>query len=760
MKTLWGMVCAVGAAAFLFSLPAHPLEAGAAKVELVPADGVPLDGDFSRRGRPATGSRDPLYVRALFLQDDNAACFLVSADLFAISPDLRARVLEMAPAGAPRENIVLVATHTLNGPGGLDRSWLGRQRGGRFMSEHVEAVAGKFAEAMQLAYDGRKRAAAGYATADTNYIVNRFDPAAPVDGKLSVLRVDDSDGNPIAILANLGVAPQGARSMAYSADFPGTFCTVLEGMMALPAVAFFLNGGSVDQIPAPLEGGQPFAEVVATQAKGLVNQISCREVALSFASQTLEAPQHSATPSYSRDVVLQALEIDRLAMIFMPVMPRGAVASAMRKAIADKGYANNMVVAPANGYMGALAPIESIGFSEAEGEPVYFGPSAGSWFAANAVSLFSRAEESAEFAEAASSSAHALNEANGIVHASLSGVPEDVGAERGRVLQAMELPKVADALPANWLSNAAAPVLGHWGLLKPAVSVETLARPIAGEAARGLLRGLGAQHITELAAMSDAAGEPFTDLWLRQLAPSSDEAVRVGPVGVAFMLDSNDAGSLIGQSIEWPSDVRPVVSHVRPAQGRAYAMVGLPWQVGGVAGVNDRGLAAALAPSHPASPVTLAVPADLVLADLLANASSLDEAIALLSVARPEFTGRILLVHDDGETSRTAVVDLGVMPSVALDVTTGIFAADEAALTPRELRVRGLLNGLSVPIGARAETILMDRDHRAAAEDRVLLPVTRASVVLVPRRHEIRIVAPHEGVPGTFEAVNVRGEES
>lgn len=760
MKTLWGVVCAVGVAACLFSLPAHPLEAGAAKVELIPADGVPLDGDFSRRGRPATGSRDPLYIRALFLQDDNAACFLVSADLFAISPELRARVLEMAPAGAPRENIVLVATHTLNGPGGLDRSWLGRQRGGRFMSDHVQAVAAKFADAMQLAYDGRKRAAAGYAMADTNYIVNRFDPVAPVDAKLGVLRVDDSDGNPIAILANLGVAPQGTHSMAFSADFPGAFCTVLEGMMAMPAVAFFLNGGSVDQIPAPLEGGQPFAEVVATQAKGMVNEISCREVALSFASKTIEAPQHSATPSYSREVMLQALEIDRLAMVFMPVTPRGAVASAMRKAIAGKGYTQNMVVGPANGYLGALAPIESIGFSESEGEPIYFGPSAGSWFATNTVSLLSRTEESAESAEAASSAPHTLNEANGIVHAALSGTPEDVGAERGRVLQAMELPNAATAFPADWLANIAAPVLAHWDLLKPAVAVEMLARPIAGEAARGLLRGVGAQRIAELSAMSDAAGEPFTDLWLRQLAPSSDETAPVGPVGIAFLLDSADAGTLIGQSLEWPSDVRPVVSHVRPAQGRAYAMVGLPWQSGGVAGVNDRGLAAAVVPSHPLSHATLALPADVVLSDLLANASSLDEAIALLSVARPEFIGRILLVHDDGQISRTALVELGVMPSVTLDVVTGVFSADEAAPTPREMRVRGLLNGLSVPTATRAETILMDRDHRAATGDRVLLPVTRASVVLVPRRHEIRVVAPHEGVPGNFEAINVRGEES
>ena len=132
------------------------------------------------------------------------------------------------------------------------------------MPEHVEAVAAKFVEAMQLAYDGRTRAAAGYAGVDTSLAVNRFDPVAEVDGRLTVLRVDDSDGNPIAILANLGAAPQGRRSMSYSADFPGVFCAALEGMTALPSVAFFLNGASADQIAAPTETGMDFADALAS----------------------------------------------------------------------------------------------------------------------------------------------------------------------------------------------------------------------------------------------------------------------------------------------------------------------------------------------------------------------------------------------------------------------------------------------------------------------------------------------------------------
>lgn len=758
MKTLWGVVCAAWAAACLCSLGAHALEAGAAKVELVPADGVPLDGDFSRRGRPAAGTDDPLFIRALFLQDDNAACFIVVADLFAISPDLRARVLEMAPAGAPSENIVLVATHTLNGPGGLDRSWFGRQRGGRFIPEHQEAVAAKFAEAMQRAYDGRKRAAAGYAATDTTFAVNRFDPLAEVDSRLTVLRVDDSDGNPIAILANLGAAPQGGRSMSYSADFPGAFCTALEGMTALPSVAFFLNGASADQITGPTDSGQNFADALAARVKAMANDISCREVGFSFSSATVDTPRHSAEPSYPADAVLQAVEVDRLALVFMPVIPRGGVGSALRKSIAAQGYAHTMIVAPANGYLGSVASADSIGFAELNGEPVYFGPDAAEWLSIHTTGLLSRADVAASAQTPAP--AAALNESNGIVRVTLSGAPGAMGAERGRTMRALEVPDSGAAIPVEWMYRTASPVLGHWQLLRPAVSVEALTLPIAGEAARGLLHGLSPDAIMTLAGMSKAADVPFAHLWLRQLAPSSDDAVPGGPAGVAFFLDTSDAGVVIGQSIEWPSDTPVLVSHVRPKQGRPYVVAGLPWQLGGVAGVNDRGVAAAVAPANHALHSTVTVPAETMIAEVLSNASSLDEAIAMLSVARPGFAGRVLLVHDDGETSRTAVIELGVLPSVTLDLAADVIAANDATPSLREARLRKLLDGVGASVCADAERILADRDRRAAEPDRILGPATRAGVVLLPRRHELRIMAPHDDAPRVFEAIAVRGDES
>jgi len=758
LKTLTRVVCVAWAVAgCLYASPVRALEAGAAKIEIVPAPGTPLDGDFTRRGRPASGTRDPLFVRALFLQEGEVSLFLISADLFAITPDLRARVLERAPGVVPRENIVLVATHTLNGPGGLDHSWLGRQRGGRFMAEELDAVAAKFVEAMQAAYDRRTRASAGYAATETLLVANRFDPAAAIDGQLGVLRVDDSDGNPIALVANLGAALPGVGEAVFSADFPGAFCVALEGMTASPSVAMFLNGASGDQIPAATEGTQVFAEALAGRVKGLVNEIKCREVTLGFSSATQPTPIHSASPFYSDDAVFQVVEIDRLAMLFMSPIPRGATSLELRKATLARGYAQCMVVAPANGYVGAVARVESIAFA-AGAEPVYLGPEASDWLVAGATAPLSRGDRAPGPEELMLKPN--LPEESGVFHLTVSGAAAEIGAQRGAVLRQMSSEGLSLAMPGLWLESAAGGVLSHWELLRPAAVVDSLALPLASETARVALRSLGAETIEALAGMSSASGTPFGHLWLRQIAPSSDATTPAGPVAAAFAMQTDANGIVIGQSIEWPNSIQPIVTQVKPKSGHAYAVVGFPWQLGGLAGMNERGLAIAVATPRGGLNATMAVPAEAVMAEVLAHAGTFDEAVALFSVPRADLGGRVIVVFDDGNASQSALIEIGVSPTVFLNPVSADFVVDQNRLAPREARIQGLLIGSDAPVFADAERILTDRDRRAAEPDRLLNSQTRACVVLVPRLREMRVMAPEAGTPRAFDGVSLRGGES
>lgn len=415
---------------------ASALEAGAAKIDLALTPGVPLDGDFHRRGRGAMSIHDPLYVRALYLEEDGVACFLVTADLFAISPDLRARVYELAPSVVSPENIVLVATHTRSGPGGTDRSWLARQRGGRFMPELVDAIALKFSEAMQAAYDARVRCAIGYSSGTIALGVDRFAPQDAVEGRVNVLRVDDSDGNPVAIVGNFGAAADSGAQIdrfALSADFPGVFCGALEAMTTAGTVAFFLNGGSGDRAVATpgaaVDWGvvQSFGETLAARAKALANEITCRELPLRLTRTTIPVPVNAAPAFLPDEAYIHAIEVDRLAIVFLPIVPYASTDAQLRSAAMQAGYTHCMVVGAANDYLGAIAPEDRYALVSEGADPIYFAPDSEASFVRSVLPVLSRVELGDEAKPEAEGTTKAIPVEDGLARFAEIGSPRESG---------------------------------------------------------------------------------------------------------------------------------------------------------------------------------------------------------------------------------------------------------------------------------------------------------------------------------------------
>ena len=191
-------------AAWTLSLAAGALEAGAGRADITAPVGTPLNGYGDRMGRSSTGVHDPLWARALFLDDGTTRLFLVNVDLVAINPELRARVLELAPDVVPRENIILCATHTHNGQGGMTPNLVMRAVSGRFMPEVLESTAIAITQAMRQAYDSHRRAAIGYGTAkQTGLTGNRRFSGGPMDEQIGVIMVEDADGKPISVVANI-----------------------------------------------------------------------------------------------------------------------------------------------------------------------------------------------------------------------------------------------------------------------------------------------------------------------------------------------------------------------------------------------------------------------------------------------------------------------------------------------------------------------------------------------------------------------------
>ena len=75
--------------------------------------------------------------------------------------------------------------------------------------------------------------------------------SSPIDPTVAVLRVDTTDGKPLAILVNYACHPVvfSAQNTSYSADFPAAMVKTIEAAFGGAPMAFFLQGGPGDIDP-------------------------------------------------------------------------------------------------------------------------------------------------------------------------------------------------------------------------------------------------------------------------------------------------------------------------------------------------------------------------------------------------------------------------------------------------------------------------------------------------------------------------------
>lgn len=249
------------------------LLAGAARIDITPPPGQPMAGypplkqvaggpqdtaDYIGREGVALGTHDPLYARALVLDDGRQAVAFVALDLIAVEAEFTSAVrqaIHEATAIAP-DHILLAASHTHSGPD------LFRWTGG--LDPQVEpAIRQRVIDVVLEAHANRKRARIGWADGQlTNISINRRHADGPIDPRVGVTWLEDERGQCIALLVNFAVHTclLPSVNLYYSADVSGFAMTALE--RAYPgAVALFLNGAAGNINPAAYPWGPP-ADVV------------------------------------------------------------------------------------------------------------------------------------------------------------------------------------------------------------------------------------------------------------------------------------------------------------------------------------------------------------------------------------------------------------------------------------------------------------------------------------------------------------------
>jgi hypothetical protein len=244
--------------------PAAELQAGAASCVITPPVGFPMWGYAARKDAPSVGVIDDLNARAVVLSVGDEKLAIVSLDLGRAPTREHTAAIRDRVRAAGISHIMLVASHTHHGPALELDNWPDAKE--PYTAQLDRKLGDLVLEANKHLVPARWGAAGRETTLNRNRQSKRAD--APIDRTLTVVRIETTDGKPIANLVNFAAHPTMTPAMdrRFSADFVGTIAAEVERETGVPCL--FLQGAAGDlstRPPPDVSGPVAFGRELARQ---------------------------------------------------------------------------------------------------------------------------------------------------------------------------------------------------------------------------------------------------------------------------------------------------------------------------------------------------------------------------------------------------------------------------------------------------------------------------------------------------------------
>ena len=240
---------------------AGELQAGAARINITPpADAAFQLAGYGGRTEGFTGILDSLYYRTIVVDDGRDRAAIIVGDLLFTTDLMWERLSKRIEkeTGIPRRHIVLAATHTHGAPALFRNEDIEGK-----LKEYTNEVADKIVQSVKYALASLQPAKIGAGKGTANVNINRVarmgaggywlgqNPDGPSDKTVHVVRFEDLDGNPIAILVNYAVhgVVGGPGNLRVTADLPGATSRMVEKHYGDNVVVPWTSGAAGDQNP-------------------------------------------------------------------------------------------------------------------------------------------------------------------------------------------------------------------------------------------------------------------------------------------------------------------------------------------------------------------------------------------------------------------------------------------------------------------------------------------------------------------------------
>ncbi len=237
---------------------------------------LPLAGYGNRHGKPAQGTHDDLYVKAVALRVGDRVGVMLGADALIVPPEVTGMAMKRIEQEwkLTREQVYLSATHTHCSLGGWGEGLVAEAFAGGFEPGSRIWFADRIVTAVREAMADLKPASFGHGSfAAPEFVRNRLvGPLGKVDPEFSYILLQQAGGR-LGVLGSFAAHATvlSGDLMEFSADYPGSWQRAVE--QATGGTAIFLAGGVGSHSPVPGEKGFPGVERMGQAlARALLDQ--------------------------------------------------------------------------------------------------------------------------------------------------------------------------------------------------------------------------------------------------------------------------------------------------------------------------------------------------------------------------------------------------------------------------------------------------------------------------------------------------------
>ncbi|MEI7828663.1 MAG: neutral/alkaline non-lysosomal ceramidase N-terminal domain-containing protein [Prolixibacteraceae bacterium] len=362
---------------------------------------VPLAGFGARKGKPATGVHDSIFVRSVALKIGSKLMVFVGADLLIMPPNIIDEVvLQLAAKGITRDQLLFSATHSHSSVGAWGPGFIGEQFAGKANSAIQQWLVGCIVKGVKLAVADLSRSNLSNGSFDASgYTRNRFvGELGTKNGDFTYLLVNQF-GKRRAVIGSFSAhaTTLGDKNMQFSGDYPGYWERKMEANKF--DVAVFCGGSIGSQSPSGKGNAFESSRYIGESlADSLIRKlpITTYHETTTFSTTTLRV----SMPEYHlrlttkinlatwlsnklmpepKNVFFQAVRIGQLIWISAPSDFSGEYALQIKDALAAKGF--SAVVSSFNGsYIGYIVPGRYFYMDEYEPKLMgWFGPTMGDY---------------------------------------------------------------------------------------------------------------------------------------------------------------------------------------------------------------------------------------------------------------------------------------------------------------------------------------------------------------------------------------------